>query len=503
MKKYIKMNNNDNYLSLGNLFRIIKEISKNTSNSIQTEIFCLLFETESINTTTVNNYCVGSRSIGNDYKQKYLSFQKKYSKDKEIFTSMIINLINHIDGIYYNVLNKIEFINNNKSFKLLVNKLFLISKNDRNITNDIINNYKELMDNNDYYQVFVKLLFYIILENKQPIYEEDRIKETINDLISNTNISINHIEDILEVELKEGLSYYRSLRELGKKSNPYALYKLARMEYLGQVDGHKNIDRCLEYLKESAQYNHPASLWMIAYLMINKEISDIVDYKLVWEYLNKAYKLGSVASINTMGVCYMNGWTIDGRKHLSKALECFNEAGRLNYVYSLNNLGKYYEKKDNVKAFEYYLKSANLGDSWACNKVGEIYRNKKDYVNAFNYYQRGSKSSLNEICHYNNYNLAKYFYLCGCDNIMLPKDITIAINLLEKESPYLIEASILLLEIYVKEYLKNKDDSFKDKIMILKNKIEINSKYNDAIKKEIEKKISEIKKINSINLDIN
>ena len=193
MKKYIKMNSNDNYLSLGNLFRIIKEISKNTSNSIQTEIFCLLFEVESINTTTVNNYCVGSRSIGNDYKQKYLNYQKKYSKDKELFTNMFINLINHIDGIYYNVLNKVEFINNNKSFRLLVNKLFLISKNDQNISNDIINNYKELLDSNDYYQVFIKMLFYIVLENKQPIYEEDRIKETINDLISDTNISINHI----------------------------------------------------------------------------------------------------------------------------------------------------------------------------------------------------------------------------------------------------------------------------------------------------------------------
>ena len=80
MRKYVKMNDNDNYLSLGNLFRIIKEISKNTSNSVQTEIFCLLFNVESINATTVNNYCVGLRRIGNVYKQTYLNWQKKYQK---------------------------------------------------------------------------------------------------------------------------------------------------------------------------------------------------------------------------------------------------------------------------------------------------------------------------------------------------------------------------------------------------------------------------------------
>ena len=79
-KEYIRMNNNDNHLSLGNLFRVIKELSKNKYTAMQTEIFCILFGVESINDTTVNNYCVGCRKIGNDYKQIFLNLQKKYGK---------------------------------------------------------------------------------------------------------------------------------------------------------------------------------------------------------------------------------------------------------------------------------------------------------------------------------------------------------------------------------------------------------------------------------------
>ena len=41
-KEYIRMNNNDNHLSLGNLFRVIKELSKNKYTAMQTEIFCII-----------------------------------------------------------------------------------------------------------------------------------------------------------------------------------------------------------------------------------------------------------------------------------------------------------------------------------------------------------------------------------------------------------------------------------------------------------------------------
>ena len=75
---YIKLNNNDNHLSLGNLFNIIKKISKNKSGAIQTELFCILFNIDNISETTVNNYCTGLRSINSSYKQIYINYKKKY-----------------------------------------------------------------------------------------------------------------------------------------------------------------------------------------------------------------------------------------------------------------------------------------------------------------------------------------------------------------------------------------------------------------------------------------
>ena len=72
------MNNTDDQLSLGNLFRVIKDLAKNKSGALQTEIFCILFDLENINDTTVNNYCVGCRSIGNQYKQQFIHKQNRY-----------------------------------------------------------------------------------------------------------------------------------------------------------------------------------------------------------------------------------------------------------------------------------------------------------------------------------------------------------------------------------------------------------------------------------------
>ena len=235
MKNYIRMNDSDNYLSLGNLFRVIKKLSKNTTNTVQTELFCLLFDIEAINTTTVNNYCVGSRSIGNIYKQKYLNYQKKYFRNDSIFEELFLNLIERMDGKLYKVVDKRSFINNNEMLITLVDKMFLIMKNINIINYDLVNNVSNLINNKNYYNAFSQILFYIVLENRQPLYSEDQIKETLNELICKTNISMNDIRDIMEIELCEGLSYYRSLLCLAKKNNPYALYKLAQMEYLGEV----------------------------------------------------------------------------------------------------------------------------------------------------------------------------------------------------------------------------------------------------------------------------
>ena len=92
-KQYIKLNNNNNHLSLGNLFRIIKEQSLDKSYANQTNIFCALFNLDTANESTINNYCLGCRSISNNYKELYQNYKKKYQKDKTFMNPIIINII--------------------------------------------------------------------------------------------------------------------------------------------------------------------------------------------------------------------------------------------------------------------------------------------------------------------------------------------------------------------------------------------------------------------------
>ena len=65
-----------------------------------------------------------------------------------------------------------------------------------------------------------------------------------------------------------------------------------------------------------------------------------------------------------------------------------------------------------MKAFEYYLKSADLGESWACNKVGEFYRLglhvEKDMKKAYYYYNLSTDVPISLLEYYSKYNLAKY-----------------------------------------------------------------------------------------------
>ena len=92
-RKYVKLNDNYSHLSLGNIISVIKEESKNKTSAIQSEVFCAIFNVDYMNESTVNNYCIGSRSIGSDYKQIYINLKKQYEKDKIIFLDIICNIL--------------------------------------------------------------------------------------------------------------------------------------------------------------------------------------------------------------------------------------------------------------------------------------------------------------------------------------------------------------------------------------------------------------------------
>ncbi len=408
------MNDGKNNLSLGNLFNIIKQNSKVKESSVQQELFCSVFNISDINKTTVNNYLIGYRAIGLDYKKIYIELKEKYKIDKNVFIKIFCNLLCILEEKVYKVDDiNIEIINNNLKLRSVCNSLITLSKSDVSVSNCFTDTVIGLYNDDNLYECFIEFLFYTILEKKQPVFIQDIDK----------NIIKYELDEYLKINLFEGISYITSLIELGKKDNMYANAELGSLEYSGLISGSVNYENSYKYYLSSAKKNHPKSCWMVANLILMNKVEE-KSIDIMWEYLNKAYKLGSIAAINTIGKCYMSGVNPKKVVDVDKALEYFKKASENGYSYAYNNLGLYYESIGNEElALKYFKLSADLYNSWALNKVGEILRNKGNLEMAYFYYLKSIESPLSERNYYGYYNLAKYYYLVGNEELNIKKDL--------------------------------------------------------------------------------
>lgn len=508
-KSYIKMNNNDEHLSIGNLFRIIKESSKNKTSALQSEIFCDLFQIEYINDTTVNNYCVGCRSIGSEYKQIFLNKIKRYENEREEFCDNIINLINILDGVIYKGINdKIAFINKNNSAINLAKKIYNIAKNDRQITNEFSSKLYKYLNEGNIYECLVEELIFIVIYKKQPLYETELKKEVLENLLNDTSISSIDLQEYLSLKLREGINYDYSMKKLADNGNAYANFEVGSNEYYGYVKGYPRYTYAYNYLKRAADLNHAGANYMLGNMYIQGLIGSKQkeELKKGYEYLEKSLNLGNVAALNTIGNMYKEG-IYPLKKDLKKAKEYYKLASEKNYAYAFNNLGLLEELDNkNDKAFEYYLVSADLGESWACNKVGEYYRLgiiETNMEKAFYYYNKALESNHRVICNYAYYNLAKYFYMHGYLDIVLESDEEKAVKYLTIASENnIIKATIELFIYYIDKYQSNHDKDIYEEILRLKNKIETSTNYNEKLRLEIEEMMEKTVKKKEINLDL-
>jgi TPR repeat protein len=401
-KNYIKMNDN-HYLSLGNFIKIVKEVSSN-SNASQIEIFSSIFGINDINATTVNNYCIGIRAIGLEYKK---IFNDIYDENGMDLIKIVLSIMSILDNkVYVFNENSINLINSNKSIDKVINKLMDISSNDENVNKQFINN----LNDKDNYNKFVYLLKYAIIENKQPIYTQD----------INIKINKNELDDYLKIKLYYGQSYISSLIYLAKKNNMYACAELGSLEYDGLVSGRVNYKLSFDYYMSAAKKEHPKACWMVANMILNERVE--YDFDVMWEYLNKSIFLGSAAGYNTLGLCYLRGITPSKEVDIKKAQHYFELASDMGYVFAFNNLGKLYEKDDINEAIKYYKIAADMGESWALNKVGEYYRKNGNISLAYVYYSKAIECPLSERNKYAYYNLAKYYYENGCNELNISKD---------------------------------------------------------------------------------
>lgn len=408
-RNYIKMNDNDNYLSLGNVINTIKKVSNN-KNAMQTELFYTIFNVNNVNATTINNYCIGYRAIGLEYKKVFVDLKRKFKQDKSIYVDIILGILSIMDDIIYiKDNNSIKIINENKKLNEVIKELLIIAKNDEHIEKETINSIKKLTN----YEAFIGLLNYSILENNQPVYTQS------------INIKINREElnEYLKIKLYYGENYINSLIELSRKDNMYACAELGSLEFDGYISGKPNYKKCYEYYYKAALKDHPKGCWMVANLMLTGRVK--LEFDTMWKYLNKSIELGSFAGYNTLGLCYLRGINKQNKKDLNEARKNFQISAEHGYVFAFNNLGKTYEEEGNIEeAIKYYKVSADMNECWALNKVGEYYRKKGDLKTAYIYYLKATESPITERIKYPFYNLAKYYYENGCKEANINKDTT-------------------------------------------------------------------------------
>lgn len=472
-KNYVKLNNNNRHLSLGNLFRILKEETNNKNFTIQSEIFCILFDIDSISDTTVNNYCTGVRAINSTYKNIYVEWRQKYQKDETIFKNIILNIIATIDNKnvyitkdYFN--QSIDVINSNTKFHKVCLRLYNISKNDLEVTKEFSGLLKRLLDQKNLYRFFVEVLFFVILDKKQPVYIEDKFMDTLDDFLYSSEVSSDDAIEFVTVQLRGGLWSIRGVHELAKKDNPYACFEMGSLELYGQVAGYPRYQESYNFFMRAAAKNHPNAIWAIGHLYYNGFIGtrSREDLKNAFKYFNRARHLNCISAINSLGTVFKNGDVPFIHKDLKKAKKLFEFAADKNYVYAINNLGIMLEEEGNLKkAKELYKSSAAQGESWARNKLGQMYRQgigtKKNLKKAFDYYTLATDATVYSINFWSKYNLAHYFYETGVADIGIAKDLDKSITLLQECVEHgIYKAYEDLIYIYFEKYKETENTEF-------------------------------------------
>lgn len=499
-KSFIRLNINDQYLSLGNFFRIIKENSNNPNAFWQSDLFSIIFNTDNIADSTVNNYCTGLRAINPKYKSYFKEIKNNFEIDNKVLVPTIGKILElvHDKACYYSTTIQ---INESVKLKHICNRLYTISKNDSDVSIQLSNLLYKYLDENDLYNFIAQVLFYIILEKNQPIYVDNSLNDMIEKSIYDTNISVNDIQDFIKIQLNSGIWSIRGIKELAKKNNPFACFEMASMEYYGIINGTARYEKAYEYYKVAAMHNHPVANWAIGYLYYKGHIGNKSrrDLFFAFKYFNKARKLNCSNAFNSLGLIILNGNIPHIKKNKTKAIEMFEKSASMGNVYAYNNLGKIFEsEKDFKTAYNYYIFSANLEDSWAANKIGEFYKTGK-YVNrdlkkAFEYYTISSESPKFTLCPWSKYNLAKFFYKNGNLEIGINANINKAIELLDDVSCELIEALEELIYIYYELYIKSNKSS-KEYLEKLKNyiiRLESHPNYTSKLALEINKILEDI-----------
>ena len=161
-KKFIRLNVNDNYLSFGNVFRIIKEETNTSQMFLQSDLFSIIFNTYNVADSTVNNYCTGLRAINPKYRNYFKEMKIKFEQDKNVFILTIGKILELIEIEEINADNiTLAQINTSSKLKHICNRLYSLSKNDSDVSITLSNVLYKDLEKSNLYNFLVQILFYV------------------------------------------------------------------------------------------------------------------------------------------------------------------------------------------------------------------------------------------------------------------------------------------------------------------------------------------------------
>lgn len=183
-------------------------------------------------------------------------------------------------------------------------------------------------------------------------------------------------------------------------SQPNAIEELGELYHFGINGIEQNFERAFFYFKKAAEFNHPDALFMIANYYL-KGIFVNKDYKLYFEYIEKAANAGSYMAWMNKATAYhfgrerYDGFGVD--KNDEKCVQCNEKAIKCIevywehytkpnyrgynallqrlfdcYVQNIDLISQYYEPKDKQLA-EIWLKKGNEFVFNACGQTHPMF----------------------------------------------------------------------------------------------------------------------------------
>lgn len=225
----------------------------------------------------------------------------------------------------------------------------------------------------------------------------NKLREVIKAL-RGTGISENELISMIECMLYRGISG-RMGREgvfaLARQKIGLAALEVGELYYHGYCTrNHKpDFQKACEWYHKAG--NHPTALWTLGYCIMNNFYPQVdpseIDYAAARDYFVQASSIttescASAAALTSLGQLWEEGhYPADDfdtthrceKPNIGRAIEYYKQADELGYHYATNRLGRYYEKKQDLReAFRCFSRSVELvPDGYALNKLGQYYEN--------------------------------------------------------------------------------------------------------------------------------